>query len=182
MPPVLGSAYSRAMATSWDWRLGWTGTSVPRRNRARWSGSSSSSGLLEGRWVGGMTWRRCREGGDALDGVEVAREVAECAPGERSGYGEGDEGGFGVDTPSAFASLASLAGAMGVRARGVPRGAEEQSESGFGPAGDASVLDAVAVAVAVAAVAGSCAFVVGSKLFRKAKEGTGAAVVQDILV
>jgi hypothetical protein len=65
--------------------------------------------------------------------VDVVKEGRDCVLGERSGYGEGDEGGFGVDTPSALASLASLAGAMGVRERGVLMGAEESRERGFGP-------------------------------------------------
>lgn len=93
MPPVLGSAYSRAIAANWDCNVRWKATSVPRRNWARYSGSSSSSGLLDGRWVGGMMCRRCRDGADAVDVDDVLKEGSDCVLGERSGYGEGDEGG-----------------------------------------------------------------------------------------
>lgn len=90
---MLGSAYSRAIAINWDCNVGWRATSVPRRNCARYSGSPSSSGLLDGRWVGGMTCRRCRDGVDALDVVNVLKEGSDCVLGEHRGYGEGDEGG-----------------------------------------------------------------------------------------
>ena len=99
-------------------------------------------------------------------------------PGERSGYGEGDEGGFGVDTPSALASFASLPGAMGVRERGVVMGAEESRERGFGTV-EGELVAGIGVWVD-ALLDGDCG--AGSTSFRKAKEGTGAAVVQDIVL
>lgn len=40
-----------------------------------------------------MTCRRCREGVDALDVVDVPKEGRDCVLGERSGYRKGDEGG-----------------------------------------------------------------------------------------
>ncbi len=40
-----------------------------------------------------MTCKRCRDGVDGLDVVDVLKEGSDCVLGERSGYGEGDEGG-----------------------------------------------------------------------------------------
>ena len=126
-----------------------------------------------------MTCRRCREGADAFDVVDAVKEVRDCVPGERSGYGEGDEGGFGVDTPSAFASLASLPGAIGVRERGVLMGPEESRERGFGPIEGGFV---VCTGIRVGSQLDGCGFGFGGMLLRDVKEGTGAAVVQDIVV
>jgi hypothetical protein len=44
--------------------------------------------------VGGKTCRRCRDGADELDVVDVVEE-RDCMLGGRSGYGEGDEGDSG---------------------------------------------------------------------------------------
>lgn len=123
--------------------------------------------------MGGITCRRCRDGTDELDLVDVLKD---CVLGERSEYREGESGGIGVDTPSALASLASLAGAMGVRERWVLMGAEERRERGFGP-----VEGGFVVGTDVGLLAG-CGFGRGRTSFRIAKEGTGAEVVQDIVV
>jgi len=65
---------------------------------------------------------------------------------------------------------------MGVRERGLPKGEEGRKgkERGFGP---------VAGEFVVGAGVGldGCGFGFGGISFRKAKEGTGAAVVQDIV-
>jgi len=84
-----------------------------------------------------------------------------------------------VDTPSALASLASLAGVMGVRERGLLMGAEESKERGFGPIEGALV---VGTGVRIVSLLDGSGFGLGTKLFREAKEGTGAVVVQDIVV
>jgi len=119
-----------------------------------------------------MTCRRCRDGVEAVDVVDML-EGRDGVLGERSGYKKCDEGGWGVDTPSALASLASLPGAMGVRERGLPKGEEgsKGKQRGFGP------VDGEFVVVGV----DGCGFGFGGISFRKAKEGTGAAVVQDIV-
>jgi len=61
---------------------------------------------------------------------------------------------------------------MGVRERGLPKGEEGRKgkERGFGPVEGEFVVGA-----------DGCGFGFGGISFRKAKEGTGAAVVQDIV-
>lgn len=68
---------------------------------------------------------------------------------------------------------------MGVRERGVVMGAEESRERGFGPVEDKLVTGA---GIGAGVLLDGCGFGPGGISFRKAKEGTGAAVVQDIVV
>ena len=73
--------------------------------------------------------------------------------------------------------MASLAGVMGVRERGVLKGAEESKERGFGP-----IVGVGAGAGESGVLLDGCGFEPGGISFREVKEGTGAAVVQDIAV
>lgn len=85
-----------------------------------------------------------------------------------------------MDTPSALASFASFAGAMGVRERGVLMGAEESKERGLGPIEGVLVVVGTGVRVVSGLDGSGLGFGRGTRLFREDKEGTGAAVVQDI--
>ena len=73
---------------------------------------------------------------------------------------------------------------MGVRERGLLKGAEESKERGFGPLEGAFVVGAGGAGAGVGAGVSldSCGVGFGGISLRKAKEGTGAAVVQDIIV
>ena len=75
--------------------------------------------------------------------------------------------------------MAILAGVMGVRERGVLKGEEESRERGFGPVVGVGV-GARAGESGVLLLDGGCGFGPGGISFRESKEGTGAAVVQDI--
>lgn len=76
-----------------------------------------------------------------------------------------------------------MAGAIGVRERGVVKGAEESRERGFGPAENKFVAGAgIGASIGAGVLLDGCGFGPGGISFRKAKEGTGAEVVQDIVV